>query len=309
MRPLLTVVLLFFIPAELFAQLPRSIDLPRVSPKETRSITIGLTNIAFEYSSVGVKGREVWGELVPYGKVWRTGANENTLVSFSDSVLINEQPLPAGTYAMHTIPGKEEWVIIFSEFTQGWGSYFYDESEDALRVRVTPQPMDSDYEWMKFSFSKYTDTSVEISIKWANLKVPFTVTVPRAVTFNNIASQLRSLPAFSWHGWYQAAQYSLQHEYKLDTGLKWADNALEREKNHQTVGLKAHFLAKTGAGQEALMLVQSYADEHPESWEAYLNLGRIHQALLQEEEAQNAFKKAVEIAPNPVKTRLRALIK
>jgi len=309
MRPLLTVVLIFLISGDLFAQLPRSIDLPRVSPKETRSITIGLTNIAFEYSSVGVKGREIWGKLVPYGKVWRTGANENTLVSFSDSVLINSQPLPAGTYAMHTIPGKEEWVIIFSGFTQGWGSYFYDESEDALRVKVKPQPMDSDYEWMKFSFSKYTDTSVEISIKWANLKIPFTVTVPRVVTFNNIASQLRSLPAFSWHGWYQAAQYALQHEYKLETGLKWADNALEREENDKTVGLKAHFLAKTGAEQEALTLVQSYADEHPESWEAYLNLGRIHQALLQEEEAQNAFKKAVEIAPGPVKTRLQALIK
>ncbi|MEQ9266111.1 MAG: DUF2911 domain-containing protein, partial [Balneolaceae bacterium] len=129
MRKLIPALLLFLVfgfAEKANAQLPVSLNLPQTSPHEYRSITIGLTDISFEYSSVGIKGREIWGGLIPYGRVWRTGANKNTIFTVSDDVLINGQELKAGSYGFHTIPGEEEWVIIFSNFSEAWGSYFYD---------------------------------------------------------------------------------------------------------------------------------------------------------------------------------------
>lgn len=290
------------------AQLPASLELPRVSPFETRSITIGYTTIGFEYSSVGIKGRDIWGELIPYGQVWRTGANENTVFSVTDDVLINGNPLPAGTYGLHSIPGEESWTLIFSNFSDAWGSYFYDESEDQLRLEVSLEEMNSTYEWMKFSFENYTDTSVDMSLKWAGLKVPFTVEVPREVTFRHITNQFRTLPAFRWQGWFQGANYALDNEYQMGTGLEWANNAVNRERNTQTLTVKARLHAKTGEEKAAIQSAEELISEFPDEWRAYYGAALTHQDLEDMDNAIELIEQAIELAPDNVTSQLATVL-
>ncbi|XWN35876.1 MAG: DUF2911 domain-containing protein [Balneola sp.] len=287
---------LCFLSTTVFAQLPVSLTLPQASPKETRSITIGFTTISFEYNSVGIKGREIWGGLVPYGEVWRTGANKNTLFMVTDDVLINGQKLQAGSYGMHTIPGEDEWIIIFSNFSEAWGSYFYDESEDALRITVTPEAMDSKYEWMKFSFSDYTDTSVDISLKWAHLKVPFKVEIPMETTFAHIENQFRTLPAFGWQGWVQGAAYTLQNNYRTDKGLEWAQQAVRRDRSVQTVGLLAKLQVVEGMKETGYATAEEMTNEWGTNWQSHYSAAEVYEEGGDTQKAEKAYKKAKELA-------------
>ena len=289
-------ITLCFLSGSALAQLPVSLMLPEASPKETRSITIGFTTISFEYNSVGIKGREIWGGLVPYGEVWRTGANKNTLFTVTDDVLINGQELKAGSYGMHTIPGEEEWVIIFSNFSEAWGSYFYDESEDALRITVTPEAMESKYEWMKFSFSNYTATSVDISLKWARLDVPFKVEIPMETTFSHIENQFRTLPAFSWQGWVQGATYLQNNDYKLDVALKWAARAVQIDRSVQTIGLHAKLLVLNGNNEDGLKEANEMRKEWANDWRSHYSAAEVYEEAEDLKKAEEAYKKAIDLA-------------
>ena len=289
-------LMMCFISTGVLAQLPVSLTLPQASPKETRSITIGFTTVSFEYNSVGIKDREIWGGLVPYGQVWRTGANKNTLFTVTDDVLINGQQLKAGSYGMHTIPGEDEWVIIFSNFTEAWGSYFYDEREDALRIKVTPEDMESKYEWMKFSFSNYTDTSVDISLKWAHLKVPFKVEIPMETTLAHIENQFRTLPAFSWQGWVQGATYLQNNDYKLDVALQWAARALQIDRSIQTLGLHSKLLVLNGKKEEGLKEAEEMSKEWPSDWRAHYSAAEVYEEAQELKKAEEAYKQANELA-------------
>lgn len=151
----------------------------RASLKAGLSQTLGeATKISIVYGRPGVKGRTIWGDLVPYGQVWRTGANENTTISFSNDILVEGQPLTAGTYGLHTIPAESEWVVIFSKNSTSWGSFSYNESEDALRVTVKPQQSEEFTEWLRFSFPQLTPgadkaiTSGQLTLQWGNVQVP-----------------------------------------------------------------------------------------------------------------------------------------
>lgn len=282
----------------LFAQIPTSLSLPQASPLEERSITIGLTKISLEYSSVGIKGREIWGGLIPYGEVWRAGANKNTIFTIEDDVLINGQPLAAGSYGFHTIPGEKEWVLIFSKNNEAWGSYFYDESEDALRFTVPVKEMDNTYEWMKFAFSKYTATSVDISLKWAHRNVTFTVEVPMEVTFAHIKNQFTSLPAFSWQGWQQGANYCLVNEYELETGLKWAKESVRREANPQTLNTLARLQLKNEQKSETMQTVDQLMG-WKDNWRAQYWSGEILEMAGDVKGAKKAYENALELVSNP----------
>ncbi len=280
------------------AQLPVSLTLPQASPFEERSITIGLTEISFEYSSVGIKDREIWGELIPFGRVWRTGANKNTIFTVSDDVLINGNELKVGSYGFHTIPGEEEWIIIFSNFSEAWGSYFYDETEDALRITVPSEVMDSKYEWMKFSFSDYTATSVEISLKWAYRKIPFMVEVPMETTFANIEKQFKTRPAFSWQGWIQGANYTLNNEYRMDKGLEWAEQALNRERNLQTVGTVGKLYVINEQKSKGLEFAKELTETWFENWQSYYSAAEIYETANEIELAKESYLKAKELVPD-----------
>lgn len=151
----------------------------RVSPLASVSQTIGeATEITIQYSRPGVKGRTIWGDLVKYGEVWRTGANEATSINFSQDVLVEGQALPAGRYSFHTIPGESSWTLIFNKQAEQWGSYNYNQEMDALRLTVTPQSGGAQ-EWMGFSFQELAGTSAVAVLSWDKLRVPFKIEAAR----------------------------------------------------------------------------------------------------------------------------------
>ena len=171
MRKLLICLALAVLALPLAAQ---QLRLPRPSPNATLTQTVGLTDITIKYSRPGVKGRQIWGALVPYDQIWRTGANEATTISFSDDVMINGQKLAKGNYALFTIPGKDQWTLGFNSQAEQWGAFNHDKSKDVLSVMVKPEK--AEYrEWMEFEIPEMTTDTAKIAMRWENLAVPFTV--------------------------------------------------------------------------------------------------------------------------------------
>ncbi|MFQ5927556.1 MAG: DUF2911 domain-containing protein [Terriglobia bacterium] len=154
----------------------RGSDRPRPSPNAGVSQTIGVTEVSISYGRPGVKGRQIWGELVPYGKVWRTGANEATTISFSNDVTIEGQKLPAGTYALFTIPTENEWTIVFNKTAKQWGAFNHDAGQDALRIQVKPEAVGHE-EWLSFNFQDLSANSATLVLRWEKVAVGFTIQV------------------------------------------------------------------------------------------------------------------------------------
>ncbi len=152
----------------------------RVSPKASVSQTIGFTEVTINYSRPGVKGRNIWGKLVPYNKVWRAGANEATKITFSENVMINGKKLAAGSYSFFAIPGKNEWTLIFNKVANQWGAFTYNELQDALRTKAKPVK-NNFHEWLAYTFSNMNvnkagmNNSAVINLIWGKLKTPFKV--------------------------------------------------------------------------------------------------------------------------------------
>lgn len=170
------VSLLLIVSVPAFAQ--RAGTEARVSPNAAVSQTIGTTVVTVEYGRPGVKDRAVWGSLVPNGEVWRAGANEATTISFSADVKIEGNALPAGTYSLFTIPGKDEWTVIFNKVAKQWGAYKYDAGQDALRVTVKPVASEHS-EWLVYCFGDLTPTSGTLMLKWEKLTVPVKIEVAK----------------------------------------------------------------------------------------------------------------------------------
>lgn len=235
--------------------LAQQVQLPRTSQKASVSQTIGITEVTLTYSRPGVKGREIWGGLVPYGKVWRTGANENTSIAFSDAVKVDGHELAAGTYGLHTIPGEQEWTVIFNNVSNAWGSYTYDAAKDALRIQVVPHEAPF-REWMGFDFDKLTSTSAEVVLRWEKLAVPFTV---EADTPANVVAEVNG--AVGWQPLVQAAGYCLGNGCEADAA-RWVDAAIALEPNFWTYRAQAQLKARqedyagaVAAGEKALAAV------------------------------------------------------
>jgi hypothetical protein len=153
----------------------------RISPKAFVMQTIGLKDVSISYSRPGVKGRKIWGGLVPYDKVWRAGANEATKFVFTSDVLINGKKLPAGSYSFFAIPTKNDWTLIFNKVADQWGAFEYNQAEDAMRFTVKPQQNEFT-EWLEYSLSdmnvnKDGKNSAVVNLIWEKLRVPFTVEV------------------------------------------------------------------------------------------------------------------------------------
>ncbi len=147
----------------------------RISPKAEVMQVVGFTEVRIIYSRPGVKGREIWGGLVPYNQVWRAGANEATKFIFSTDVLIEGKPLKAGSYSFFAIPGKNEWTLIFNKIADQWGAFEYNEAQDALRIKVKPEKNPHFQEWLTYSITKKSDYSAILSLEWEKLKIPFKV--------------------------------------------------------------------------------------------------------------------------------------
>jgi hypothetical protein len=238
------------------AAVAQRLVMPRPSPNASVSQTIGITEVTVHYSRPGVKGRVIWGKLVPYGEVWRTGANENTTVTFSTPVKIEGKELPAGTYGLQTLPTENDWTVIFSKDAELWGAFDYKPDHDALRVQVKPQPAEPQ-EWMGFEFTDLTDSSASLVLRWEKLRLPLHLQVdtPKLVA---------ARPELRWQAPYAAASYCLQRDACLDEASRWLDASIALEPTFQNQSAKATLLAKrndfAGAvsfGEKALRAAKS----------------------------------------------------
>jgi len=187
------------------------LKLPDASQAAEVKQRIALTDITVNYHRPLVNGRKIWGGVVPYGKVWRAGANENTTIEFTDPVSVEGKPLDKGTYGLHMIPNPDSWTVIFSKTNTGWGSYSYDQKEDALRVDVKPRPLTEQKEALEFEFEDLKPDSTAVTLKWEKLGVPFTVSIKDAdQTLQNIRAQMKGAGQFAWQAPDQAARISLR---------------------------------------------------------------------------------------------------
>jgi len=233
-----------------FAQ--NDLNLPDVSQAAEVKQRIALTDITIKYHRPLVNGRKIWGGLVPYGKVWRVGANENTTIEFSDPVSVEGKPLAKGVYGLHMIPNQDSWTVIFSKTNTAWGSYSYDQKEDALRVDVKPRPLAEMKEALEFEFEDLKPTSTAATIKWEKLGVPFTVSVNDAdQTLQNIRAQLKGRGQFTWQALDEAAQFCLTRKINLDEALRWADASIQNEERFDNLSTKADILKALNRPDEA----------------------------------------------------------
>jgi hypothetical protein len=229
----------------------QQLDLPRPSPKATVSQTVGLTDVTINYCRPSVKGRLIWGGLVPYDQVWRTGANEATTITFADDTSIEGTKLPAGTYGLFTIPGKDEWAVIFNKGAKQWGAYEYKQADDVLRIKVKPQPAEFT-EVMTFSFPAVSTESAQVALNWEKLQVAFTFKVD---TIDKVLAAARKA-VDDWRLPYRAATFCLDNNVNLAEARGWMDKSVAMKETMYNLAGKARFLALDGKKADAVALAK-----------------------------------------------------
>jgi hypothetical protein len=315
-------------------QLP-PLDLPQASPEASVSQRVGLTDITITYHRPAVAKRKVWGDLVPYGQVWRAGANENTTIEFTTPVSIGGKSVPAGTYGLHMLPTDKDWTVILSSVSSAWGSFTYDEKEDVARVSATPKPAEFE-ERLEYRFENPTETSVDVEMVWEKVAVSFPIQVDtNKVVMASLQSQLRGLPRFGWQAWNQAAQWALQHDMDLDQALKWADQSLNTATNFTNLRTKAAILEKKGdtkqaeelraqamkiateadmnvygyqlLGQkkydEAIAVFRKNIKDYPNSWNCYDSLAEALAAKGDTKASVENYRKALSMTTDPAQKK------
>jgi len=232
-----------------FAQ---QIQMPQASPSAKIAQQVGLSNVTVDYSRPSTKGRKIFGELVPFGEVWRTGANGATLLTFSTDVMISGKNVPAGQYALYSIPGKSEWTMILSKNTKLWGAIGYNESDDLIRFNATPNKLSRNYETMEITFADMTDTGAELSIKWETTRVDFRIeTEVDEIVMAQIQELVIDTQTENPGLLYAAANYYYTNKKDMSQAYAWISKSVESDKKYWTVHLKAKIEATLGLKTEA----------------------------------------------------------
>jgi hypothetical protein len=263
----LTLVAMQFASICSFAQLTMPPD--GGNKKASVSERIGITDITINYDRPGVKGREgkIWNGLVHTGfkdlgfgtskaAPWRAGANENTTITFSTDVKVEDKDIKAGTYGFFVVMGTGDATVIFNNSNTAWGSFFYDMKDDELRVIVKTVPLAESVERLKYEFSDETENSATIALSWEKLKIPFKVEVDYIKTqMQSFRNELKGERGLKPEAWQQAAQFAADHNVNLDEALQWVDYALTGvfvgEKGFKNYATKAEILNKLGKTKEA----------------------------------------------------------
>jgi Tfp pilus assembly protein PilF len=231
------------------------LDLPRQSPRSVVSQRIGLTDITIVYHRPQANGRPVFGDLVPYDRVWRAGANDNTTIEFADPITIDGHPLAAGRYGIHMIPGRTEWTVIFSRNATSWGSFSYDPKEDALRVPVTP--VESPFhDALTYEFTGLKPDTATLALAWERVAVPIRIGVDaRGITLVHLRQELRHLPGFKGEAFFDAALYCVDNAFNYEEALHWVDRAIRMDdETFDNLDLKAQIVGRLGRRDEAAAL-------------------------------------------------------
>jgi len=306
------------------------LDLPRDSQHSIVTQRIGISDITINYHRPLVKGRTIWGKVVPYGEVWRAGANENTTIKFTDAVSIEGKPLEKGIYGLHMIPGENQWTVIFSKVHTAWGSFTYKEAEDALRVTVKPQSSEM-HEALTYDFDEVKKDSAVATMRWEKLAVPFRISVDvNNLVKASLQNQLQGLAQYTWERWDDAANYLLAQKYDLDEALQYEETSIRTEprfdnyltksqildamgKKDEATAAKNQALARATAAQlyvygrqlqqegkqdQAFELYRQAQKKDPNDWLVHDGIARIYSAQGDFDNALKEFKLARDGAPD-----------
>jgi len=258
------------------------LDLPRQSQHALLTQRIGITDITINYHRPLANGRQIWGKVVPYGEVWRAGANENTTIAFSDPVTIEGQPLDKGTYGLHMIPGENQWTVIFSKNSTSWGSFTYKQEEDALRINVKPQTAEL-HDALAYDFDEVKPDSTVVTMRWEKVAVPFKVAVKvNDLVTASIHRQLHGLNQYYWEGWDDAAGYFLANKMNLDEAIKDEDQSIQIEERYDNLMSKSRILDAMGRKDDA-MAFRDKALEKGSALQLYFYGGQLQGDKKQEE--------------------------
>ena len=272
------------------------LDLPLGSQHAVVTQYVGITNITIDYHRPLVKGRPIWGKLVPYGEVWRAGANINTLIKVTDPVTIEGQPLAKGVYGLHMIPNQDQWTVIFSKERDAWGSFTYNQADDALRVNVKPQSSDM-HEALTYDFDDVKADSAVITLRWEKIAVPIKVGVNvHDIVQASLHDQLQGLAQYTWEGWDDAANYLLAEKYDLDEALKYEETSIRTEPRFDNLMTKSQILDAMGRKQEA-ETAQKQALDRATAGQLYA-FGRQLQGQGKQDQAFDYFRQAAKKDPS-----------
>ena len=325
-----------FSPAQSF-----TLDLPLQSQQAEVSQRIGITDVTIAYHRPLVNDRKVWDGLVPYGQVWRAGANENTTITFSDPVMVEGKALDRGTYGLHMIPNADEWTIIFSKNSTSWGAFTYDQAEDALRVTVKPQAAEL-HNALTYDFDQVQPNSTVVELEWEKVAVPFKVAVDvHDVVEASLKKQLRNLSQYTWMSWDDAANYLLTEKVAFNDALTYANKSIENEDRYDNEitkskvlialnrkdeamaaekkaldlanPLQVHMYARGLQGEkrndEAFVIFRDNAKKHPDQWFVHSGLARMYCSQGKFDDAAKEMKIALAGAPDNQKTYVDGLVK
>jgi len=317
------------------------LNLPRASQHALLTQRIGITDITVNYHRPLANGRQIWGKVVPYGQVWRAGANENTTITFSDPVTIEGQPLDKGTYGLHMIPGENQWTVIFSKNSTSWGAFTYKQDEDALRVTVKPQAAEV-HDALTYDFDDVKADSTVVTMRWEKVAVPFKVEVKvNDIVTAAIHRQLHGLNQYYWEGWDDAAGYFLANKINLDEALQDEDQSIQAEERYDNLmqkskildamgrkpdadtfrakaldkasALQLYFYARQLQGEkkqdEALVVFRSTAKKFPDYWTSHMGLARVYSAQGDFDNAVKEIKLSLTSAPDSNKANLEGYVK
>ena len=320
----------------------QELNLPRQSQHAVVTQRVGVTDITVKYSRPLANGRKIWGGLVPYGQVWRAGANENTIITFNDPVTVEGKSLAAGTYGLHMIPNENEFTVIFSNMSTAWGSFSYKQDEDALRVNVKPQTAEM-HNALAYDFDQVKPDSVVLTMSWDKVAVPIALAVDVNKSVEaSLQKQLRGLPQYDWQAWNDAANYFLNAKFDYEQGLKDADQSIQNEERFENYMTKSQLLdamgktaeattardqalAKASAvqlyaygrqllkvdhkPQEAFAVFRQLTNRYPDSWASHLAQARLDTGDGKYDEAVAQLKLSFNGAPEQLKPQLEALQK
>lgn len=317
------------------------LDLPLASQGAQVSQRIGITDITITYHRPLANDRKIWGALVPYGQVWRAGANQNTTITFSDPVTIEGKSLDRGTYGLHMIPTTDEWTVIFSKNSTSWGAFTYNQDEDALRVNVKPQSAEM-HNALTYDFDKVQPDSAVVELEWEKVAVPFKVSVNvHDVVEASLKKQLRNLSQYTWMSWDDAANYLLTEKVALDEALTYSDKSIQNEDRYENEitkskvllalnrkddalaaekkgldlanPLQLHMHARGLQGEkrndEAYVIFRENAKKHPDMWFVHSGLARIYSSQGKFDDAAKEMKVALAGAPDNQKVYVDGLVK
>jgi tetratricopeptide (TPR) repeat protein len=317
------------------------LDLPEASQRALVMQQIGITDITISYHRPLLGGRTGLENGLPAGQVWRAGANENTTIEVSDPVTVEGKPLPKGVYGLHMIPGPNEWTVIFSNNSTSWGSFTYDQAEDALRVTVKPQPSEY-HDALTYDFDDVKPDSTTVTLRWEKIAVPFKIAVDvNSVVGASLKNQLRGGSRWVWGSWNEAAEYLLDNKGDLNEALADADHSVQVEERFENLMTKARALdalnrkdeattarnrafeignaqqlhgygrqlQSQGQAAAALEVFRRNVKLHPNDWLAHNDAARIACAAGDFDGAVREMKLALAGAPDGAKTAIEGLVK